>query len=388
MMRIAYGDLIGGVSGDMFAAALLDGGLSLVKLRTELKKISTLRFALKTSKKNVHGIQATQFQVACGKNEPPRSWKQIRELIQRSKLRPAVKDMVLRIFSRLAEAEAKVHGIPTNRVHFHEVGATDSIVDIVSAAVGVHELKIAAFHFSPVPLGHGVAASRHGPLPIPGPATMELLKGLPAKGIDVDDETVTPTGAAIVSTLGQSFGAQPPMTVEGIGYGAGQKDFAERPNLFRVVLGEIALSLQQEEMLVIETNIDDMNPQLYDHVMDRLFEAGARDVFLSSIQMKKNRPATLLTAICEPLRRGDVEKIIFQETSTIGVRWYPVSRTILKRESKKITTRFGNVTVKIVEHPDGSKRAAPEYDDLKRIAVAKKLPIKQLHDEVMRIVGR
>jgi pyridinium-3,5-bisthiocarboxylic acid mononucleotide nickel chelatase len=387
-MRIAYGDLIGGVSGDMFAAALLDGGLPLAKLRTELKKIPTLRFAFKTSKKNVHGIQASQFQVACDKNEPPRSWKQIRELIQRSKLRPAVKDMVLRIFSRLAEAEAKVHGMPTNRVHFHEVGATDSIVDIVSAAVGVHELKIAAFHFSPIPLGRGLAASRHGPLPIPGPATMELLKGLPAKGIDVDDETVTPTGAAIVSALGQSFGAQPSMTVEGIGYGAGQKVFAGRPNLFRVVLGEIALSLQQEEMLVIETNIDDMNPQLYDHVMDRLFEAGARDVFLSSIQMKKNRPATLLTAICEPWRRGDIEKIIFHDTSTIGVRCYPVSRTILKRESKKVTTRFGNVTVKIVAQPDGSKRAAPEYDDLKRIAVAKKLPIQQLHDEVMRIVGR
>jgi uncharacterized protein (TIGR00299 family) protein len=387
-MRIAYGDLIGGVSGDMFAAALVDAGLPLAKLRTELKKIPTLHFGLTTSKKDVHGIQATQFQVTCGKNEPPRSWKQISKLIQRSKLRPAVKDLVLRIFSRLAEAEAKVHGIPVSRIHFHEVGATDSIVDIVSAAVGLHELRIAAFHFSPVPLGRGLIASRHGPLPIPGPATLEVLKGVPVKDIGVDDETVTPTGAAIVSTLGQSFGAQPAMTVERIGYGAGQKDFAERPNLFRVVLGEKELSLQREEMLVVETNIDDMNPQLYDHVMDRLFAAGARDVFLSSVQMKKNRPGTLLTVICEPWRRGDVEKIVFQETSTIGVRSYPVSRTILKRESKKIKTRFGDVTVKIVEQPDGGKRAAPEYDDLKRIATAKNLPIKEFYDEVMRIVGR
>jgi uncharacterized protein (TIGR00299 family) protein len=388
MMRIAYGDLIGGVSGDMFVAALLDAGLPLAKLKSALKKILALRFGLKTSKKTVHGIRATRFHVICGQNEPPRSWTQIRRLIQQSRLDAGVKDASLTIFARLAEAEAKVHGIAVDKVHFHEVGATDSIVDIVGAAVAAHELRIETFHFSPVPLGRGLTRSRHGPLPVPGPATLELLRGIPVKGIDVDDETVTPTGAAIVSALGTSFGPHPPMTVERVGYGAGQKDFAERPNLFRVVLGKHDSSAQREEMLVIETNIDDMNPQLYDHVMDRLFAGGARDVFLSSIQMKKNRPAILLSVICEPLRHGDLEKILFQETSTIGVRSYPVSRTILKRESKKVKTPFGDVTVKIVEGPDGRKRATPEYDDLKRIAAARKLPIKQLHDEVMRIFNK
>jgi uncharacterized protein (TIGR00299 family) protein len=227
----------------------------------------------------------------------------------------------------------------------------------------------------------------HGPLPVPAPATLELLKGLPVYGVDVESETVTPTGAAILRTLGKTFGDQPAMVVEKIGYGAGQKDFDKRPNLFRIVLGVQDLSARREPMLVIETNIDDMNPQLYDHVMDRLFDAGARDVFLAPIQMKKNRPGTLLTIICEPLRRADIEKIIFRETSTIGIRSYPVSRTILKRASKKVRTRFGEVTVKIIEQPDGSKRAAAEYDDLKRIATAKKVSIKQLHDEVMRAVG-
>ena len=388
MMRIAYGDLIGGVSGDMFVAALLDAGLPLAKLKSELKKIPALRFTLKTSKKTVYGIRATRFHVICGQNEPARSWNQIRRMIQQSRLDGDVKDTGLKIFARLAEAEAKVHGIPVDKVHFHEVGATDSIVDIVGAAVALHELRIEMFHFSPVPLGRALTRSRHGPLPVPGPATLELLRRVPVKGVDVVDETVTPTGAAIVSALGRSFGPHPAMTVERVGYGAGQKDFAERPNLFRVLLGEQDTFPQREEMLVIETNIDDMNPQLYDHVMDRLFAAGARDVFLSSIQMKKNRPATLLSVICEPLRRDAIEKTLFQETSTIGVRSYPVSRTILRRESKTIKTRYGDVTVKIVEQPDGRKRATPEYDDLKRIATAKKLPIKQLHDEVMRIFNK
>jgi len=387
-MRIAYGDLIGGVSGDMFVAALLDAGLPLAKLKSELGKLPALRFRLKISKKTVHGIRAAQFHVICGQNDPERSWRDIRRLIQQSRLNADVKEVGLRIFAQLAEAEAKVHGIPVDRVHFHEVGATDSIIDIVGAAVAMHELKIEAFHFSPVPLGRSLTRSRHGPLPVPGPAALELLRGVPVEGVDIAAETVTPTGAAIVRALAKSFGPHPSMTVERVGYGAGQKDFAERPNLFRVLLGENHLPLQREEMLVIETNIDDMNPQLYDHVMDRLFEAGARDVFLSSVQMKKNRPATLLTAICEPLHRDDIEKIILQETSTIGVRSYPVSRTILKRQSKKIKTRFGDVAVKIVEQPDGRTRATPEYDDLKRIAAAKKLPIKQLHDEVMRVVGK
>jgi uncharacterized protein (TIGR00299 family) protein len=383
-MKLAYGELIGGVSGDMFVAALLDLGLSLNKLKSALKKVPTLKFDLKASKKLVHSVRATEFQVICPKHEAPRSWKEIRRLIDRSLLNPQVKATGIKIFASLAEAEAKIHGVAVDKVHFHEVGATDSIVDIMAAAIGIRELGIDGLHFSRIPLGHGVTRSMHGPLPVPGPATLELLKGLPTFGIDLESETVTPTGAAIVRALGTSFGDQPSMTIEKIGYGTGRKEFDHRPNLFRLIVGASSTRLKQEEMLVIETNIDDMNPQYFDHVMERLFAAGARDVFLTPIQMKKNRPATLLTVICEPARRDPLAQIILQETTSIGIRYYPVSRLILKRETRKVKTRYGEVSVKVVVQPDGTRRATPEYDDLKRIAAAENIPLKTIHDEAMR----
>ena len=383
-MRIAYGDLIGGISGDMFVGAMLDAGLPLNKLKSELKKIPTLRYTLTASTKSVHSIRALRFQVVCRDKEPARSWKQIRRLITGSSLRPKVKETGIDIFSRLAEAEGKIHGVAPEKVHFHEIGATDSIVDIMAAAIGAYELGIDAFHFSRIPLGRGLTRALHGPLPVPGPATLELLKGLPVQGIDLDGETVTPTGAAILSTLGKSFGVQPNMTIEKIGYGAGQRDFANRPNLFRLVMGTVATPWNQEEMLVIETNIDDMNPEFYDYVFDRLLAAGARDVFLSPIQMKKNRPGTLLRVIAEPKDREALARIILRETSTIGVRYYPVGRIILKRISEKLKTRHGTIRVKVVEELNGTRRVTPEYDDLKRIAAAKKIPLKLLYDELVR----
>ena len=383
-MRIAYGELIGGISGDMFVGAMLDLGLSFGKLKSELKKISGLRYTLTCSKKTVHNIRATRFQVVCPGKEAARSWKQIRSLIAGSRLHPAVREAGIKIFSRLAEAEGKIHGIAPEKVHFHEIGATDSIVDIMAAAVGAYELGIDVFYFSRIPLGRGITRALHGPLPVPGPATLELLKGIPVQGIDLDSETVTPTGAAIVKSLGKGFGAQPSMMIERIGYGAGQKDFATRPNLFRLTIGTDAVPWQQEEMLVIETNIDDMNPELYDYVLDRLLAAGARDVFLSPIQMKKNRPGTLLRVIAEPKDRDALGRIILRETSTIGIRYYPVGRIILKRLSERLRTPYGTIQVKIAEEPDGTRRVAPEYDDLKRIATAKKIPLKLLYDEVVR----
>jgi pyridinium-3,5-bisthiocarboxylic acid mononucleotide nickel chelatase len=387
-VKIAYGDLIGGISGDMFVAAMLDLGLPLSKLKSELKKIPTLRYTLTVSKKTVHSIRATHFQVVSPDKESERSWKQIRRLIAGSGLLARVKETGIDIFSRLAEAEGKIHGVAPEKVHFHEIGATDSIVDIMAAAIGVHELGIDACHFSRIPLGRGLTHALHGPLPIPGPATLELLKGIPVQGIDLDSETVTPTGAAIVHTLGKGFGAQPSMTIEKVGYGAGQKDFPNRPNLFRLVIGTDSIPWSQEEMLVIETNIDDMNPEFYDYVFDRLLAAGARDVFLSPIQMKKNRPGTLLRVIAEQKDRDALARIILSETSTIGVRYYPVSRIILKRISEKLKTRHGTIRVKVVEEPDGTRRVAPEYDDLKRIASAEKIPLKLLYDEIVRSIKK
>ena len=387
-MRIAYGDLIGGVSGDMFVAALLDLGVPLATLKAELKKIPTLKFDLKVTRKTAHSIRATQFHVICPKQEPPRAWREILRLLQNSRLSAAVKETGIAIFTRLAEAEAKVHRTAVDKVHFHEVGATDSIVDIMAAAIGCHHLNLRAWHFSRVPLGRGFTRGSHGSLPVPGPATLELLKGIPVEWTQLEGETVTPTGAAIMATLGRSFGAQPAMTIEKIGYGAGAKVWPDRPNLFRVILGEDTAGRRNEEMLVLETNIDDMNPQFYDHVMERLFAAGARDVFLTPIQMKKNRPGTLLRVIAESGDREKLAQLILNETSTIGVRYHSVSRIVLKREAKQVQTRFGKVAVKLVEQPDGTKRASPEYDDLKRIAAARKLPLKVVHDQVMLDLGK
>lgn len=387
-MRIAYGDLIGGISGDMFVASLLDLGLPLDKLKAELKKLPALHYRLEVTKKTVHAIRATRFRVICGKREPARSWKQIRSLIQQSSLATEVKEKGLKIFARLAEAEGKIHGVAPDRVHFHEVGATDSIVDIMATAIGIHYLKIDSFSFSRIPLGRGLTRSRHGPLPLPGPATLELLKGLPVQWTNLEGETVTPTGAAIISALGSHFGDGPQMTIERIGYGAGEREFPDRPNVLRLLLGQKEPAWEQDEMLVMETNIDDMNPEFYDYVLDRLFAAGARDVFLSSIQMKKNRPGTLLRIIAEPSLRERLAEIIFRETSTIGLRYHPVSRMTLKRAFTRVKTRFGAVKVKIIEEPDGTKRAAPEYEELRRIAEAKKIPLKVLYDEVLRSFKR
>ena len=383
-MRIVYGDLIGGISGDMFVGALLDLGLPLEKLKQELKKIPTLNYRLEVTKKSVHTIRATRFRVICGRREPDRPWKQIRSLVQQSSLDPEVKEKGLAVFARLAEAEGKIHGVALDKVHFHEVGATDSIVDIMAAAIGWRALKMDSLHFSRIPLGRGVTHSRHGPLPLPGPATMELLKGLPIEWVDLNGETVTPTGAAIIASLGSRFGDTPPMVVEKIGYGAGEKEFPDRPNVLRLVLGHADKGWGQDEMLVLETNIDDMNPEFYDYALDRLFAAGARDVFLSSIQMKKNRPGTLLRVITEPARKDKLAEIIFRETSTIGIRYYHVSRMTLKRAVRKVKTRFGPVRVKVIEEPGGGKRATPEYEDLRKIAQAKKIPLKALYQEVLR----
>ena len=383
-MRIVYGDLIGGASGDMFAAALLDLGLPLDALKAELKKIPGLQYRLEVGSKKVGAIRAARFRVATGKKEPERSWAEIRRMLRQSALEEPIKERALDIFARLAAAEGKVHGVAPERVHFHEVGATDSIVDIVAAAAGSQHLKIDAFYFSRIPLGRGVTRSRHGALPLPGPATLELLKGLPVEWIDLAAETVTPTGAAIIASLGKSFAAAPEMAVEKIGYGAGAREFPDRPNLLRLVLGENDAASQRDEMLVIETNIDDMSPELYDYVFERLFAAGARDVFLTPVQMKKNRPGILLSVVGEAILREKMTAIIFSETSTIGVRYYPVARAVLKREVVRVKTKYGAVKVKVVEQPDGARRGAPEYDDVRRIAALKKVPLKAVYDEALK----
>ena len=383
-MTTAYGESIGGVSGDMFVGALIDSGLPLRLLNAELRKLGSLQFRLAVKKKLVHGIRATHFRVDCPAHEPSRSWSQIKRLIERSKLHSDIKQCAIGIFSIIAKAEAQVHGIKPEEVHFHEVGATDSIIDIMATAIGCRQLKIDRWRFSPLPLGNGTTQSQHGPIPLPAPATLEILRGVPVIGVEITGETVTPTGAAIVKYLGESFGPMPPMKIARIAYSTGTKEWPQRPNLFRVVMGTAATSGTHETMMVIETNIDDMNPEFYDYVFERLFAAGARDVFLTNIQMKKNRPGTMLRVIGDFANRDLLAQVILTETSSIGVRCYPVERFVLRRTSGIVKTRYGNIKVKIVDEPGGTRRATPEYDELKRIAMAKKVTLKQVADEVTR----
>ena len=383
-MRIAYFDLVSGISGDMTVAALLDLGVPRKRLQEELGKLAGVDFRIRLSKKTVNGIRATRFQVLAGEGQPRRSWSGIRRLIERSGLSAEVKARAIVIFSKLAEAEAKIHGVAPEDVHFHEVGAVDSIVDVVAAAIGTCHLDIDEFVCSTVPLGRGLTRSLHGVLPVPAPATLELLKGFPVEDANLDAENVTPTGAAILSALVTQRGGAPAMRIERTGYGAGTLEFPDRPNVLRIVLGESAPALGHDRMLVMETQIDDMNPEIYDYVLERLFEAGARDVTLSPVQMKKNRPGTLLRILAEPALRDVLAEIVLRETSTLGVRCYMVDRLVLRRETLKLKTRFGVLTVKVAEEPGGGKRATPEYDEARKIAASRKIPLRAVYDEVTR----
>ena len=383
-MRIAYFDLISGISGDMTVAALLDLGVSRQRLREELDKLKGVDFRVRVGRKSVNGIRAGRFQVIAGKDQPGRRWSGIRRLIERSGLSADVKARAIAIFSKLAEAEAKVHGVSPEDVHFHEVGAVDSIVDVVAVAIATCHLDIDAFACSAVPLGRGLTRSLHGVLPVPAPATLELLKGFPVEDARLEAENVTPTGAAILSVLVSRKGEAPAMRIDRTGYGAGTLEFPDRPNVLRIALGEAAPALGRDRMLVVETHIDDMNPEIYDYVLDLLFAAGARDVTLSPVQMKKNRPGTLLRIVAEPELRDALAGIVLRETSTLGVRCYPVERLVLRRSTQKLKTRFGTLTVKVAEEPGGGKRATPEYDEARKVAASKKVPLKAVYDEVSR----
>ena len=383
-MRTAYFDLVSGIGGDMTVAALLDLGLPRRRLQEELGKLANLDFRIRVGRKTVNGIRAVRFQVLAGEGQPRRSWSDIRGLIEGSGLSAEVKARGLAVFSKLAEAEGKVHGVAPEEVHFHEVGAVDSIVDIVAAAIGTCFLGIDEFACSAAPLGRGLTRSLHGVLPVPAPATLELLKGFPVEGASIGAENVTPTGAAILSTLITRKGEAPAMRVEGTGYGAGTLEFADRPNVLRIVLGQGASVLGHERMLVMETHIDDMNPEIYDYVLERLFAAGARDVTLSPVQMKKNRPGTLLRVVAEPRLRDALAEILLLETSTLGVRCYVVDRLVLPRTTMKLKTGFGTLTVKVAEEPGGGKRATPEYDEARQVAASRKVPLKAVYDEVTR----
>lgn len=384
-MKIAYFDCFAGISGDMTLGALLDAGADESLFRRELEKLQGIEFDLRIDKVNKNGIQATNVEVVIGEQHHHRRLRDVVEIISASALSDAVKSRAIGIFRRLAEAEGTVHGISPEEVHFHEVGAVDAIVDIVGASVGIELLGVERIVASPLPMGHGFVEAAHGRIPLPAPATVELLKGVPVYPTNVEGELVTPTGAAIVRTLASEFGGMPPMSIHSVGYGAGKADFPF-PNTLRVLMGEMSEELpQSHEVSIVEANIDDMNPEFYDSVFERLFKAGALDVYLTPIQMKKSRPATLLSAICPAERVDEVARTILAETTSFGVRISHAERRCLDRRWETVATKYGEVRVKIGMLDGEPVTASPEYEDCRKASEACGVPVRRVYEEAVSV---
>ena len=386
-MKIAYFDCFSGISGNMILGALVDAGLEVERLKTELARLSLSGYTLGAQMVRRRYLRGTHIEVGVSEEGVERHLHEIEEIIEGSDLPDEVKARSLAIFQRLAEAEAHVHGIPVERVHFHEVGAMDAIVDVVGAVVGLRLLGIEQVYASQVHVGRGTVTCAHGTLPVPAPATQELLRGVPIYGRDVDAELVTPTGAAILTTLAERFGAAPPMRVEQVGYGAGSRDLP-LPNLLRVSIGETTEQVEgyeEDVVTVIETNIDDMNPQLYEHVMKRLFDAGALDVFLTPIQMKRNRPGVQLSVLVAEELVADALDVLFAETTTIGVRTCPMRRWKLGRERVVVETRYGPVGVKVARRGGTVMNVAPEYRECQRVAGEQGVPLKEVYQAALEV---
>jgi hypothetical protein len=387
--KIAYFDCFAGISGDMCLGALVDAGVDLSDIKRGLKKLPIQNYSL-TSKKVLRGsISATKVDViikAEGKRQKAKGkkWKDIEKTIKTSQLSEKIKQKGLHIFKRLFEAEARVHGEPFDKVHLHELGGTDCLVDIFGALIGLDILGIEKIYVSSINLGSGSVKTEHGMLPVPAPATAELLKGYPVYSSEIPFELTTPTGAAIVSGMNADPYSLSEITIEKIGYGAGNRDIANMSNTLRILIGKEANAGKSKEFVtVIETNIDDMNPQFYEYVMEMLFKAGAHDVFLENIIMKKGRPAVKLTIISEESDIDKISSILFQETTTIGLRFYKAHRRTLDRKIKKIKTKYGNVRIKVSTLKGNIVNISPEYEDLKAIAKKTKIPIKKIAEEII-----
>jgi uncharacterized protein (TIGR00299 family) protein len=384
-MKIAYFDCFSGVSGNMVLGALVDAGLEVERLRAELARLPISGYTLSAETVRRRGLRGTYVEVEVSEQGVERHLHQIEELIQSSDLPGKVQDLSLAVFRRLAEAEARVHGISVEQVHFHEVGAVDAIVDVVGAAVGLWLLEVERVYASPVHVGRGTVMCAHGTLPVPAPATQELLRGVPIYGRDVEAELVTPTGAAILTTLVGEFGSAPPMQVAQVGYGAGSRDLPI-PNLLRVSIGatsEEVEGYEEDVVTLIETNIDDMNPQFYGHVMGRLFDAGALDVFLTPIQMKGGRPGVQLSVLVSEGRVAGALEVLFAETTTIGVRTCAMRRWKLGRERVVVETRYGPVGVKVARRGQAVVNVAPEYRECQRIAEEQGVPLKEVYQSAL-----
>jgi pyridinium-3,5-bisthiocarboxylic acid mononucleotide nickel chelatase len=398
-MKLAYFDCFSGISGDMTLGALVDAGCPVEHLREELSGLRVPGWELTAEKVWKNGMTATYVKVVTEDQSKHRSLGAILEILQKSKLAPTVRERAAAIFQKLGEAEARVHDVPIEKIHFHEVGAVDAIVDIVGACIGFQTLGIEKFACSALNVGGGTAKMAHGILPVPAPATANLLQGKPTYSNGVQKELVTPTGAAIVATLCDSFGPQPAMSVSAIGYGAGTADLEGQPNVLRIMFGEevgVGKSDTEEaqaqacdtgfdeEIAVIEANLDDMNPQIYGYFLEKGLAAGALDVYTTPVQMKKNRPGTLLTVLCKPQDTNSLMTLIFAETTTFGARTYRAQRRVLPREWVSVATDFGDVRMKVSRVNGRILHVAPEFEDCKRLAAEKDVPLQRVIAEAMR----
>ncbi len=385
-MKLAYFDCFSGISGDMTLGALVDAGCDIALLREELRGLQVSGWELAAEKVWKNGMAATCVRVKTEDQQKHRSLSTILEILGKSQLAPLVRERAANIFTKLGEAEAHVHDVPLEKIHFHEVGAVDAIVDIVGACIGFHALGIERFACSPLNVGGGTVKMAHGVLPVPAPATANLLQGKPTYSSGVQRELVTPTGAAIVATLCDSFGPQPAMTVSAIGYGAGTADLEGQPNVVRIMIGEAAektVAGFDEEIAVIEANLDDMNPQIYGYFLEKALAASALDVYTTPVQMKKNRPGTLLTVLCKPQDANALMSLIFAETTTFGVRTYRAQRRTLPREWVNVTTSFGDVRLKISRVNGRILHVAPEFEDCRKLALEKNVPLQRVISEAL-----
>lgn len=370
-MTAAYFDCFSGISGDMTLGALVGLGVPVEWLQAELERLPLDEFSLGCNGVRRNGIHANLMEIRFQESHHHRHYHTIAAMIEESPFSSRVKRTSLAMFDRVAAAEATIHQMPKEKVHFHEVGAMDAIIDIVGTCLGLEYLDIDRVTASPLPLGSGFVQCQHGTLPVPAPATLEILRGLPVYAGNVTQEIVTPTGAAIISTIADCFEPMPLMRLDRVAYGAGTRDLGDQPNLLRVILGEPEAEAEDghlEKQVMVECNIDDMNPEWFGYLMETLFDEGALDVFWEPIYMKKNRPATLVRVLCDPAKRPAVVDRILMETTTIGVRFYEVQRSCLKRRPVEVETPWGRLRAKAVAGVDGSERIIPEYDVCKKVA--------------------
>jgi uncharacterized protein (TIGR00299 family) protein len=388
-MKIAYFDAFSGISGDMTIAAFLNAGLDENEFLTELSKLKLSGFEIEIKKVIRNGITATKFEVIVKeKQKEHRHLSDIFEIIDASDLSEFVKQTSKKIFTNIAQAEAKIHNTTVEEVHFHEVGAIDSIIDIVGTTICIEKFKIEKIFASKIPLGSSsFTQTQHGKMPIPSPATLELLKNFPVTLTDIPFELTTPTGASIIATLAEYGLEKETIKINSVGYGAGNFDIPNQPDLLRIIIGEIPQKFNEEKLLLVETNIDDMNPEIYPYVIEKLLHSGANDAYLVPVIMKKGRPGILLSTLVNETKLDDILKVIFTQTTTLGVRILEIRRKKLKREQKEIDTPFGKVKFKIAII-ENSERLVPEFEECKRIAEEKNIPLIQVYKILEAIANK